>query len=254
MVPLGGSRFVQLLNGRSVRQVTSNKPNIARAVNLGVAVQVFGVAHGTTIIKARDASGRVVARLDVSVKRKKTVRTSFHFVEDKDGTRTARTPANADPATGDNLDRLITKLNRIFLPQANVEFVKKSVNDPLKFDKSFGTEVRFTAHLPNVPIREHEWDFVVAKRDRGADFNVFFVWEYEDNVAPGSQVDAGTLAHQKSCLLEDDLAFDADEVLGHEAGHNLGLDHSSNADHLMSDGAAASKKKLPRRHVDRINP
>jgi hypothetical protein len=114
--------------------------------------------------------------------------------------------------------------------------------------------VRFTAHLPGVAAREHEWDTVVAKRDRGADFNVFFVTDYEDNLTAGDQVEAGTLSSVKSCLFDDDLSFPCDEVLGHEAGHNMGLDHSSTPDHLMSDGANPSKMKLPRAHVDRINP
>lgn len=253
MVPRGGSRFVRLLNGNDVRQVTSDNPNIATALNLGVAVQVFGISHGKTTLKARDSHGRFVARLDVSVKRRRTVRTSFHFVQDKKR-RTMRTPGNVDPQrTGDSLDTLITKINKIYIPQANVEFIKKQVNNPLKYDRDFGSEVRFTAHLKNVPISEHEWDIVVGKRDPGADFNVFFVWEYEDNLTPGDQVEAGTLASDKSCLFDDVLSMDMDEVLGHEAGHNLGLGHSSNTDDLMLDDGV-SKKKLPRAAVEHINP
>jgi hypothetical protein len=253
MVPLGGSKFVQLTNSGLVRQVTSNNPTVATALNLGIAVQVFGHAHGTTILKARDAFGRVLARMDVSVKRRKIVRTSFHFVEDSAGNKTIRTPALVDPTTGDSLDTLIQKVNKIYIPQANIEFIKKDVNPSLKFTQDFGSEVRFTAHLAGVAKKEHEWDIVVAKRDKGADFNVFFVTDYEDNLTAGDQVEAGTLASVKSCLFDDDLSLPCDEVLGHEAGHNLGLDHSGNPDDLMSDGPA-SKKKLPRAHIDRINP
>src|SRR5205809_143287 len=75
MVPLCGSKLVRVLNGNAVRRVTLNDPSVARALFLGGAVQIFGLQRGTTLLKLRDAGGRVLARLDVSVKRKRTVRT-----------------------------------------------------------------------------------------------------------------------------------------------------------------------------------
>jgi peptidoglycan hydrolase-like protein with peptidoglycan-binding domain len=253
MVPLGGSKIVRVLNAGPVTSVTSNNTNIARVLFLGSAVQIFGIAHGTTLIKLRDASGRVLARLDVSVKRKKTVRTSFFFVADSAGNATVRTTAEVDPA--------ITGMNAIWLPQANVEFVKKSVTNPLTFTQDFGTEVRFTAHLPStgpnaVPISEHEWDIVVARRDLAADFNVFFVTDYEDDVNPGDNADAGTIARQKSCLCDDDLTgHGLDLVLAHEAGHNMGLDHDTvSPANLMGLAPTDTDRRVTRAQIDRVNP
>jgi hypothetical protein len=247
MVPLGGSKLVRILNANQVRKVTSNNPAIARAVFLGGVIQVFGVNRGSTIIKIRDAAGRVLARLDVTVKRKRVVRTSFFFVEDSGGNKTARSSAEVGPA--------ITGMTAIWLPQANVEFTQRNITKPLTFKQNFGSEVRFTAHLPGVPLKEHEWDIVVAKRDFGADFNIFFVWEYEDDINPGDNADAGTLASQRSCLCDDSLTgHGLALVLAHEAGHNMGLDHDLRPGNLMGTAPTDLEKKVTKRQIDRVNP
>lgn len=253
MVPLGGSKVVRIQGGGAARSVSVNNPSIARAVLLGDnAVQIFGQAHGTSMLKLRDGTGRVLARLDLSVKRKRTVKTSFFFVEDKANNKTVRTEAEIDP--------VIIAINKIWVNQANVEFTKKLVK-PLKFNQDFGTEVRFTAHLPKtgpkaVAAKEHEWDLVVAKRDPGADFNVFFVTDYEDNVNPGDGPDAGTLAFQKSCLCDDQLGgHTLGLVLAHEAGHNMSLDHDTVAPkNLMGKAPTDADAKVHRRQIDRVNP
>ena len=249
MVPIGGSKIVSVVNANQVASVTSRNVNVARVLFLGTAVQIFGVSHGTTLIKLRDANGRVLARLDVSVKRKKIVRTSFFFVDDNANHKSTRSLSDADAA--------ITGMNDVWLPQANIQFVKKNVTKPLTFNRNFNTEVRFTSHLPGVAVAEHEWDIVVARRDFGADFNVFFVTEYEDDTnLTTDNADAGTLAHQKSCLCDDTLnGHGLGVVLAHEAGHNMGLDHDTvSLANLMGLAPGDTDKKVTRRQVDRVNP
>ncbi len=56
-------------------------------------------------------------------------------------------------------------------------------------------------------------------------------------------------------ILEDNLTdITAEEVLAHEAGHFLKVhDHSTDSDDLMV-GAGKSKLKLPKAHVNVMNP
>lgn len=183
------------------------------------------------------------------------------------GLRVAGQPGSPEPG-GDplgpfsgTLDDLIAKANAVWEPQANVTFTKKLVTDPLPFKQEFGDVVRFSKHLPTtgpnaVPLSEHEWDIVVAKRDPGADFNVFFVWEYEQDDTPNvDNTAAGTVASQKSCIMEDSTNGPAELVFAHEAGHNLGLGHTGNAGELMFEGVLSnSSRKITRAQAERINP
>src|SRR5262249_112964 len=179
---------------------------------LGNVVQVFGLVHGNTILKLRDANGRVLARLDVSVKRKRFLRTSFFFVEDNNR-RTTRTEADVDD--------LLRKMNAIWTPQANVEFAKKKVVDPLKFNDDFGEQVPDPPPRPARNRPRDEWTVIARKRDFGADFNIFFVWELEQDLDPSTDgVEATTGAAEKTALVEDNNDnLDIGEVVAHEAGH-----------------------------------
>jgi hypothetical protein len=250
MVPLGGTKIVLVSNAGAVSSVTANNPNIVRPVLRGGGVALTGIARGTTLVKVRDVSGRVLARLDVTVKRKKTVRTKFWLVQDKNGKGRATARSQSD------VDAALPIMNDIWLPQANVEFTQRGTAEAKVYKQDFGDEVRFTAHLPKVPLKEHEWDIVVAKRDFGADFNVFFVWEYEDNIDAGDGVDAGTLAFQKSALVEDSLSgHGLGRTLAHEAGHNMGLpDDATVPLNLMISAGGDLDKRLSRAQIDRVNP
>ena len=93
-----------------------------------------------------------------------------------------------------DLNGLITRTNTILDRQANVEIVRKSAA-ALAIAQNLGSVVRFSAHLPGVAAAEHEWDDIVRHADAAADFNVYFVKEYEQNNTPSvDNVRAGTIA------------------------------------------------------------
>lgn len=247
MVPLQGSKLVRVVGGGGVSSVTSNNPGIARPLFLGAAVQIFGVAAGSTVIKLRGAGGRVLARLDVTVKRKRTMKTSFFFVQDN---------VRKTNRTAGEVATLLQGMNDIMLVQANVEFVQAKVVDPLRFNDDFGTEVLDASALPAANRPRDEWNVIARRRDPNANFNVFFVTELEQDVNPATDsVEASTGVAEKSCLVEDGIANGApDVIVAHEAGHGMGLDHD-NADpnNLMNPAPFATSKKLTRRQIDRIN-
>ena len=118
-------------------------------------------------------------RLDVSVKDEKRVSTAFFYVDDGHVQKTRRRVAD--------LDTMLVRVNRILTPQANVVIAKRSAA-ALPVAKNRGRVVRFAQHLTgppnNVPAAEDDSADLVALRDASADFNVFFVKEYEQDMTP----------------------------------------------------------------------
>jgi hypothetical protein len=189
--------------------------------------------------------------LRISVKEKKVIKVSFHFISDSSGTRT-----NRDPRI---VDDIIRRLNEIWTPQANVVFEKKLVDSPV-VAKDMGSVVRFSRQLEgppdNVPPSEHDWDDVVAKADPGANLNIYFVWEYEqDNTPNVDNTDAGTLG--TDTVFEDSAGTDIGETLAHEAGHLLGIspsDYPDRADELMHAFTDVRGCIIRKAQSDQANP
>lgn len=217
MVPVNGQKTVILKNAANLTVVSRN-PGIATVTEVaqcfvhgGREFTVSGKVKGTTFIDVKNGTA-TVASLEIAVKNKKTVRASFHLVEDKAGHKTTR-------STG-SIDGWVKTMNDILLPQANIAVTKQRAIS-VKIDKDLGSVVRFSSHLSGVPASEHEWDLVTAKGDASADFNVFFVWEYEQDINPNhDRTDAGTLS--KNCIFEDHAGTNVGDTLTHELGHTLG--------------------------------
>src|SRR5262249_243290 len=134
-----------------------------------------GQGLGTAQIQALDGSGRPVALLDVTVKKRLPFKVAFHRVWDITGSHSNRPDFVGTNSMASVLE-LFMALNDIIEPQTKVEFlwhpkpmiVHDMRNNPIS--PSLGRVVSFV---------DGEFGIVTSRRDRGAEYNVFFVWEYE---------------------------------------------------------------------------
>jgi len=249
MVPINGNKTVILKNAANL-DVVSRNPAIATVEDVpkcfihgGRELIIRGKMKGVTFIDVKNGA-QILASLEVAVKNKKPLRVTFNFVEDKAGHKTTR-------SIGD-VDTWVRNANDILLKQANVEVIKQNARN-VKIDQDLGTVVRYSKHLRGVDPKEHEWDVVVAKRDNAADFNVFFVWEYEQDETPNidDSAEAGTAGG--NCIFEDNIGYQTHETLAHEIGHHLGVDHPApGLDLLMSPHR--TDHRISKAHANIMNP
>jgi hypothetical protein len=258
MVPVGDVRRLKLSGvGTMVPRVRD--PSIVTAVQVksaaGIELTLTGVKAGLTSVEwvaNAEFAGPVAPgfQLDVSVKTKKDISTAFFYVDDGHVQKTRRRPAD--------IDALIVRVNAILTPQANVAVIKRSAA-ALAVAQNLGRVVRFASHLTgppdNMAAAEHEWDDLLALRDAAADFNVFFVKEYEqDGLTVADGADAGTIASDKMCIFEDNQGNDTAAALAHETVHALGVSpHEASNIFLMATGARGVGRLLTRTQSDIIN-
>lgn len=239
VVPENGRRHAQVVPtpANSLPAYVTASPAVATVEPTADGVVVTGVADGHTTVEARDGA-TTLARLNVEVKRRMDHSVDFHFMRDSavPPHATTRAEASADPMT--------STLNRIWERQANVRFRKGTVNSPV-IPGDLGGQVLWTATLPN------EWDTVVAFAT-GGDYNVFLVWEYEQDATPlVDNVNAGTL--NNCTLLEDNECGDALTV-AHEAGHFLNMAMPHTAAGIMSGCPGAERRRVRKAIADLVNP
>jgi hypothetical protein len=259
MVPVGSTRVLTLAGVRGlVPRVRDTSLLEAVQTTRGgtTTLTLTGKAAGRTWVEWVPSLTSVGAvqtgfTLEVSVKDEKKVRTAFHYVDDGRRQVTRRRIAH--------LNALTAEANAILTPQANVTIERKSAA-ALAIAQDLGRVVRFASHLTgpphSVPIAQHEWDDMVALADATADFNVFFVREYEDDTTPLNDLaDAGTLASDKTCVFEDRLDHAAGRVLAHETMHLLGFSgHSASRRHLIATGEHGLGRIINRDQANTINP
>jgi hypothetical protein len=98
MVPQGGTKNtknVALKDGAGLALQLAptgvaelSETSTQTSTQTGREILLTGKRSGTVRLEARDASGRAQATLEISVKRRRTVSTFFHFVFDKSGRST----------------------------------------------------------------------------------------------------------------------------------------------------------------------
>jgi len=254
MVPKGRARWLNVgnLGGRTPTIADTTIAAVEfRARGTGGQIGIRGLKAGTTFLDWNPPEGIVGPpgdTLEICVKEERRIETAFHYVKDNAGHGTRRSIAD--------LDELIAGANLILDTQANVRIRRKSAAT-VTVAQDLGNVVRFVgatlrAAPHNVAAAEHEWDDVTAHADAAADFNVFFVWEYEQDATPGTDnTNAGTLAGEKNCLLEDSTGHSS-RTLAHETVHLLGTDHVTTAGNLMGPTHWRSRT-LTRSQIRTIN-
>lgn len=256
MVPVGKYRYMALRGGPGLT-VTSTNPGVCAVKEITAAelpttgepmplqpgdriIRLYGCAKGNCKIQAKNGN-TVVVELEVDTKEKKTVHLSFNFVEDSAGHKTRRSAASAAG--------WLATINYIYNGQANVYAVLHATRT-VRVPSNLGTEVTWTAGTAS------EWNTVTGMGDTGANFNIFLVWEYEqDNTPTVDNTDAGTLGG--NCIFEDNAGTQVGVTMAHEFGHHLGADdHYDGArkHHLMHGITDQRGIHLPKADVNTMNP
>lgn len=246
IVPLKGENKVWLI-GEEELTVTSTAPGVAsveieyvdpliKRANENL-LRISGNAPGRAYIEARKGK-TLLGKLEVSVKSPVALDVSFHFVSDS--AKPVNHTTNRKP---EELAEMVSILNSIYIPQTNVSFKLKNYF-LLKFNRDMGDAVNYNIdYRTGKPMKGHEWEMVVAKRDRSAHINVFFVWKNEfvsrtDKGIEKSEALGYIIGDGRDCLVQDwDGYLDRDNdgtpenspawenarMLAHEIGHVLGI-------------------------------
>ncbi len=211
---------------------------------------VTGVARGTTDIQAK-FDGTNAEKLNVSVKKKTTLRVTFNYVSDNAGHGTIRGHAEAN--------NLLARLNEIYGPQTNMEFVLNQVRD-VQVSQNLGDKVDKIGCTPGVTACEFLSPEIVAitsLADSTADRNIFFIREIERK-PPTPSIDVAAIGENPGSimLVEDRLGGDFGQVVSHEMGHNFGLGHYTNMNemHYLMYYTTSGGCFIPKSEADKINP
>jgi hypothetical protein len=251
VVPLGGEREAGALVVPFPAQATfrTADSSIAEVRPTSDGVRIRGLSDGLTRVEAV-AGGTVIGTLFVDVKARRDVTVDFHSASDVDS------PPNRSTRPLSDVDRLVATLNEVWGEQANVHFSKRLV-DRITVPTALGEEV----------TDEEIFDF--ARLRTGAEWNVFFVWEYQPfflETIPGvftpQDVEAVTAVNVESgtvTLLEDRECADS-LTIAHEAGHFLGMKFGRRGtpphppSTIMSICGGLERRRVPSDFADVANP
>lgn len=207
---------------------------------------VKGENAGDTIIKAKDGRGVEKARLNVSVKSRRTVKVAFNFVKHTDASGKEVNHTSKDPSLA---GQWIDGMNNIFVPQTNVVFEKHDARW-VKFKGTLDRIVR-SKHLDDIFKERHP--------DQAVEMNIFLVGEWEKDSISTADVSQATTSNYQNILCEDDTKDDTAVTLAHEALHFLlREDHHTYAKEkvhwLMEQVDFRTGHKIPKEQADKVNP
>ena len=243
VVPVNGRRQAQVAVApivavpAPVPTYVSDTPGVATVEPTPDGVAVTGVSDGTAKVEAREGA-TVLDTLDVDVKSQLNRTVDYHFMSDSAVPRhRTRRPLGEVPAQ-------TSRLNRIWERQANVRFRTGTVDSP-RVGTNLGATVMWTG-APN-----DGWN-QVTHFATGGNWNVFFVWEYEQDATPAvDDANAGTLG--SNTLTEDGDCPDG-LTLAHEAGHFLSAALPHTAAGIMGACGAPNYDRVTKREADAVNP
>jgi peptidoglycan hydrolase-like protein with peptidoglycan-binding domain len=239
VVPVGGRRQarINIVPAPARPTLRTLNPGIATVDPTPNGAVVTGVADGHTNVEAREGA-TLLDTLQIEVKDRRDVTVHQHFMRDsaRPAHRTARPTGQADLQTA--------RLNRIWERQANVRFRTGTVNTPT-VASDLGTTVMWTGAAAD------GWSQVTAFATGGG-WDVFWVWEYEQDATPAvDDANAGTAG--TNTLSEDHDCPDG-LTLAHEAGHFLSggaLPHTANG--IMGACGAANYDRVRKTEADAVN-
>lgn len=251
-----------ILNKGNSFSAKIRNPKIAEIVNdviESVSLQqriitIRGKNKGTTHLDVFDGNIRK-AHLEVCVKNRREIRVSFHYVHDNAGNNTIRNASTLLP--------LLSFINnKVFLPQANVFVRLGTYNDPLRIERNLGEVVRDTSAFPDISKREHEVDLIMAKGDKTAHTNVFFVTNIEIDRDPKINATGG-IKYDHGIFIDDNVNSKSplgtiESTLVHELCHYLGVGGESHYRKLRNiNGAMYYKARgglfIGKVHANMIN-
>jgi OmpA family len=193
----------------------------------------------------RPGVGRIPARFSGLTLPEREVSVAFHYVVvGPPGVTTNR------PQRGSDEDQWLSHMNRIYIPQANIRFVRKSSQAvAARGIKGPGVDVSTGAKDMDALVKQS-----TPTPDTGARFQVFFVGSIR-----GDQPDFGAFTRDQVCVCQDSLGFiggrirailttdvlKVAEVLAHEAGHSFGQPDVEKDETLLMFRAALGGERIP---------